>query len=68
MKTSTIILAGGPSRRFGEDKGLALLAGKPLIDLIKLLEGEDNNLTDLHLVRPTLEDVFIMLTGRRIRD
>jgi len=31
LKTSTIILAGGPSRRFGEDKGLALLAGKPLI-------------------------------------
>jgi ABC-2 type transport system ATP-binding protein len=43
-------------------------AGKPLIDLIKLLEEENNSLTDLHLVRPTLEDVFIMLTGRRIRN
>ncbi len=43
-------------------------AGKPLIDLIKLLEKEGNELTDLHLERPTLEDVFIKLTGRRIRD
>jgi len=43
-------------------------AGKPLIELIKLLEEENNRLTDLHLVRPTLEDVFIELTGRRIRD
>ncbi|NIS17626.1 MAG: ABC transporter ATP-binding protein [candidate division Zixibacteria bacterium] len=43
-------------------------AGKPLIDLIKLLEKEGNELIDLHLERPTLEDVFIKLTGRRIRD
>jgi ABC-2 type transport system ATP-binding protein len=43
-------------------------AGKPLVDLIKLLEEENNSLIDLHLVRPTLEDVFIKLTGRRIRD
>ena len=41
---------------------------KPLIELIKLLEAEGNELTDLHLVRPSLEDVFIELTGRRIRD
>ncbi|HDS01981.1 MAG TPA: ABC transporter ATP-binding protein [candidate division Zixibacteria bacterium] len=43
-------------------------AGKPLIHLIKLLEKEANELIDLHLERPTLEDVFIKLTGRRIRD
>jgi hypothetical protein len=36
--------------------------------LIKLLEADENELTDLHLLRPTLEDVFIELTGRRIRD
>jgi molybdopterin-guanine dinucleotide biosynthesis protein A len=31
MHSSAIILAGGFSRRFGSDKGLVLLAGKPLI-------------------------------------
>jgi molybdopterin-guanine dinucleotide biosynthesis protein A len=31
MKTSAIILAGGFSKRFGQDKGLIKLAGKPLI-------------------------------------
>ena len=31
MKTSAIILAGGFSKRFGQDKGLIELAGKPLI-------------------------------------
>lgn len=43
-------------------------AGKPLVELIKMLEAEGNELTELMLVRPTLEDVFIELTGRRIRD
>ncbi len=31
LKSSTIVLAGGFSRRFGEDKGLIDLGGKPLI-------------------------------------
>lgn len=31
MNNSAIVLAGGASKRFGYDKGLALLAGKPLI-------------------------------------
>ena len=31
MKKSAVILAGGFSRRFGRDKGLVVLAGKPLI-------------------------------------
>ena len=31
MTTSAIVLAGGSSRRFGEDKGMVTLAGKPLI-------------------------------------
>jgi ABC-2 type transport system ATP-binding protein len=43
-------------------------AGKPLVSLVKLLEEDGNELTDLHLEGPTLEDVFLKLTGRRIRD
>ena len=31
MKTSAVILAGGFSKRFGRDKGLVELAGRPLI-------------------------------------
>lgn len=31
LKNSAIILAGGFSRRFGRDKGLVVLSGKPLI-------------------------------------
>lgn len=31
MRRSAIILAGGPSERFGRDKGLIKLSGKPLI-------------------------------------
>jgi len=31
LKNSAVILAGGFSRRFGQDKGLIVLAGKPLI-------------------------------------
>ena len=31
MQKSAVILAGGFSRRFGKDKGLVVLAGKPLV-------------------------------------
>ncbi|MBC7130867.1 molybdenum cofactor guanylyltransferase [Candidatus Bathyarchaeota archaeon] len=34
MGTSAIILAGGLSKRFGQNKGLALLAGKPLVKYV----------------------------------
>jgi len=37
LKKSAIILAGGFSKRFGQDKGLVELAGKPLI--LYVLEG-----------------------------
>lgn len=42
-------------------------ASRALIELIKLIEAENCELLDLHVNRPTLEDVFIELTGRRIR-
>lgn len=41
---------------------------RTLSELIKWLDAEGHELLDLHVTRPTLEDVFIELTGRRIRE
>lgn len=41
---------------------------RSIIELIKWLEAEQHELVDLHITRPTLEDIFIELTGRRIRE
>jgi ABC-2 type transport system ATP-binding protein len=46
----------------------AVDAFRAVIELIKWLEAERHELLDLHISRPTLEDVFIELTGRRIRE
>jgi ABC-2 type transport system ATP-binding protein len=39
-----------------------------VVDLVGLLQAENNELRDLQIRRPTLEDVFIELTGHGIRD
>lgn len=36
--------------------------------LVRFLEAENNALLDLHIVQPTLEDVFVEMTGRRMED
>jgi len=36
--------------------------------LVKLMRGFQNNLTSISIRRPTLDDVFLKLTGRAIRD
>ena len=43
-------------------------APRTIVELIKWLEAGRHELLDLHITRPTLEDVFIELTGRRIRE
>jgi ABC-2 type transport system ATP-binding protein len=43
-------------------------AQRALIELIKWMEVERHELLDLHITRPTLEDTFIELTGKRIRE
>ncbi len=50
---------------------VTLNSSKPsdtIIDLVKFLEREKNELLDLHIQKPSLEDVFIELTGRKLRD
>jgi ABC-2 type transport system ATP-binding protein len=41
---------------------------RTLPDLIKWIDQHGLELEDIHLKRPTLEDVFIELTGKRLRD
>lgn len=41
---------------------------KTIVDLVKRLEAENNELVSLEIASPSLEDVFIELTGRRLRD
>ena len=36
--------------------------------LVRFLEAEGNSLLDLHIAPPTLEDVFVEMTGRRMED
>jgi ABC-2 type transport system ATP-binding protein len=39
-----------------------------IVALVKLLEAENNELQSLEMFSPSLEDVFIELTGRRLRE
>ena len=53
-----------------EREGLAILdvqsVATAVVALVRLLEAEGNALLDLHIAQPTLEDVFIEMTGRKI--
>jgi ABC-2 type transport system ATP-binding protein len=39
-----------------------------IVSLVKHLDTEQNELVSLEIATPSLEDVFIELTGRRLRD
>jgi ABC-2 type transport system ATP-binding protein len=39
-----------------------------IVSLVKFLESQENELVSLEIATPSLEDVFIELTGRRLRD
>ena len=41
-------------------------AAQALVALIRFLESEDNTLLDLHIAQPSLEDVFVEMTGRKM--
>ena len=41
---------------------------RAVIESVNLLEEQGNELLDMQIQRPTLEDVFIELTGSRLRD
>jgi len=39
-----------------------------LVEMVKWVDTNGFELDDVHLSRPTLEDVFIELTGKKLRD
>ncbi len=55
-----------------EVDGLYILYAQPvaraMVSLIRLLEADDNTLLDLHVGQPSLEDVFVELTGRKLNE
>jgi ABC-2 type transport system ATP-binding protein len=54
-----------------DDRRLIVSSARPaqtLVEIMKWVEAKDLGLEDVHLSRPTLEDVFIELTGKRLRD
>jgi len=62
----------GDKLEFSEDRrALAVHAAQParsLVELVKWIDSLGLTLADIHLKRPTLEDVFIELTGKSLRD
>ncbi|MDP9171100.1 MAG: ABC transporter ATP-binding protein [Acidobacteriota bacterium] len=54
-----------------EGRGLTVASSQPaktLVEIIKWVDAQGLSLEDVRLTRPTLEDVFIELTGKRLRD
>jgi ABC-2 type transport system ATP-binding protein len=55
-----------------ESEGAYFLHASPpaqtIAALVRFLEADSNELLDLHISRPTLEDVFVDLTGRKMEE
>jgi ABC-2 type transport system ATP-binding protein len=55
-----------------QENGKYILHAQPpaaaVAALLRFLESEGNALTDLHIAPPTLEDVFVEMTGRRMEE
>ncbi len=50
---------------------LTVASSKPartLVEIVKWVDAQALTLEDVHLARPTLEDVFIELTGKKLRE
>lgn len=63
---------GALSTRMSEDRRqISVSSSRPaqtLVEMIRWIDAQGLELVDVHLKRPTLEDVFIELTGKRLRD
>jgi len=55
----------------GDGRSLTVYSSRPartLFEIMKWLDQQGLQLEDVHLKRPTLEDVFVELTGKKLRD
>ncbi len=55
----------------GDGRRLIVNSARPartLVEIVKWVDGQGIELEDVHLKRPTLEDVFIELTGKKLRE
>lgn len=62
---------GAITTRVTGDRSLTVSSLRPaqtLVEIIKWVEAQGLGLEDVHLSRPTLEDVFIELTGKKLRE
>jgi ABC-2 type transport system ATP-binding protein len=62
-----------PEQTTLSDDGRGLTAtsahpAKTLVEIVKWIDSQGIGLEDIHMVRPTLEDVFIELTGKKLRE
>ncbi len=54
-----------------DGRRLSVISSRPartLVEIVKWVDGRGIGLDDVHLSRPTLEDVFIELTGKKLRE
>jgi ABC-2 type transport system ATP-binding protein len=59
------------SKLDGDGRSLTVYSSRPartLFEIMKWLDQHGMQLEDVHLKRPTLEDVFVELTGKKLRD
>jgi len=59
------------SKLSDDGKSLTVYSSRPartLFEIMKWLDQQGLQLEDVHLKRPTLEDVFVELTGKKLRD
>ena len=63
---------GALNKRLSEDRRqISVSSSRPaqtLVEMIRWIDAQGIELVDVHLKRPTLEDVFIELTGKRLRE
>lgn len=65
------IAAGEKYSLAEEGKLLTMQSAHParvIVELVKWIDQQGFGLADIHLKRPTLEDVFIELTGKKLRE
>jgi ABC-2 type transport system ATP-binding protein len=57
--------------RARDGMGMTVISTRPartLVEIVKWIDSQGLELADINLKRPTLEDVFIELTGKKIRE